>query len=180
MRRTIGILAAVLLLSGCTTTVLESRVPSPVEQLWGNKTLVVADLDEEYRGAVEDVIARRLPGAESASALPADAHAEAVWSSLFSKDADDSVYVWDTLVVFSLAGGVRHLLSPDGDVLDSSAGYERIDFRVAVFRTADRREIYGLTIRSKPGGVALDTFGQLAQYAADRAGKEVAASGLFR
>ena len=36
------------------------------------------------------------------------------------------------------------------------------------------------TIRSKPGGVALDTFGQLAQYAADRAGKEVAASGLFR
>ena len=45
MGRTAGILAAVLLLSGCTTTVLETPVPSPVGQLWGNTTLVVADLD---------------------------------------------------------------------------------------------------------------------------------------
>jgi hypothetical protein len=173
-------LAAVLLLSGCTTTVLETRRSSPALRPWGDRTLVVADLDEEYRVGVEDEIARRLPGAESASALPEDAHAKAVWSSLFAGAADDSVYVWDTLVVFSLAGEVRHLRSPDGGVLDSSDGYERIDFRVSVFRTADRREIYGLTIRSSPGGAGLGSFEDLARYAAKRAARELAGSGLFR
>jgi hypothetical protein len=179
MRRTVGLLA-VALLSGCTTTVLETRRPAPAGQLWGDRTLVVADLDEDYRGATEDAIVRRLPGAVSASALPVDDHAESVWSSLFAGAADDSVFVWDTLVVLSVAHGVRHVRTPEGEVNIDDEGYERIDFRVSVFRTADRREIYGLTIRSTAGLGGQDTFGRLARYAADRAAKELSASDLFR
>jgi hypothetical protein len=37
-----------------------------------------------------------------------------------------------------------------------------------------------MTIRSSPGSAALGTFEDLSRYAARRAGRELAATGLFR
>ena len=179
MGRAVGLFAASLLLSGSTTVLLETRRASPAARP-GAADAVVADLDEEYRGDAEDAIARRLPGAVAASTLPVDDHAEAVWSSLFSGAADDTVFVWDTVVVVTVAQGVRRVLTPEGvAILDPDDGYERVDFRVSVFRTADRREIFGLTVRSRAGGAATDTFGHLAAHASSRAARELEKSRLF-
>ncbi len=112
--------------------------------------------------------------------MPVDAHAESVWSSFFAGAADDSLFVRDTLVVVSVAGGIRHVVTPDGEaILDPEDGYARVDFRVSVFRTADWSEIYGLTIRSTPGGAPTDSFEQLVGHAVSRAARELEKSWLF-
>jgi hypothetical protein len=176
MRRTLGLLAGSLLLAGCTTTVLEVRRDTPAKPLWGDRTLVVAAVDEWLRAGSEDAIVQRLPGSVAAHTLPDSPDAEDVRSSLLAGREDDAADDWDTLILLSIEDGLRYSL--DGDVFNDEDGYVRVDVRISVFRTGDRREIYETTIRSASvvGGSAYE---RLAAYAADRAGKELVKTRLF-
>jgi hypothetical protein len=79
----------------------------------------------------------------------------------------------------SVEDGLRYERSLDGETFDSDDGYARIDFHISVFRTGDRREVYGMKVRSTAGGAGTGTFGQLAAYAANRAAQELAKTRLF-
>ena len=179
MRRALGLLAGSLFLAGCTTTVLRVQRDTPLKPLWGDRTLVVADVDEWFRTDAEGAIAGRLPGAVAAHTLPDRPDAADVRSSLLADADDDFGDDWDTVVLVSVEDGLRYDRSLDGDFFDSDDGYARIDFRVSVLRTGDRREVYGMTVRSTAGGAGTGTFRQLAGYAANRAAQELVRTRLF-
>lgn len=183
MRRTAGLLASALLLSACTTTILETR-RLPAGHVWGRRTLVVADVAEPWRSATEDAIVERLPGAVAAHALRVNSDVADVWSSLFADAGEDPEFVWDTLVRVSVAAtgsSCPHDLACGGDDVhpDTYGVYVHVDLDVSVFRTADRREVYGVRVRSEAGAAGLEDAEQLAPSAAARAARKLAASGLF-
>lgn len=180
MRRTLGLVAGSLLLAGCTTTVLETRLPSPASQLWGNRTLVVADVAEPWRAATEDAIVRRLPGAVAAHTLRVNSDAADVRSSLFTDAGEDPEYVWDTLVVVSVAATGKTSLGPTTRFApDTSGWYVHVDLDVSVLRTADWREIYGVKVRSEVGAAGVEDAEQLAPDAAARAASELIRMRIF-
>jgi hypothetical protein len=183
MRRTLGLVAVTFFLSACSTTVLETRSGMMYQRLGGGRTLVLADVRVPLRADTEDAIATRIPGAVAAHTLPG-APSSAALGSL-------SIADWDTVVFVTVAGAdIRYTPGlGDGNFGIAGSSIVFLDLDVSVQRVADRRELYGLTVRrseasSKPIWAVTDqtlrfVASSLAPEAAEGAAKRMRKAGLF-
>jgi hypothetical protein len=188
MRTFAGPFAAALILTGCSTAVIETRMGAPHERLAGSRTLVVADLAAPARGAAENAVAQRVPGAVAAHSLPGSPTAQAV-EKLSAAD-------WDTVVLVTVADE-RVQNTPDvaypanEDRSTSARGLPGhtvawLYLDVSVRRVPDRLELYGVKVRSDREVPATSTAAQdreaaSAQVAAaaDLAARRMMKAGLF-
>lgn len=176
MWRIPGLIAVVFAFTGCTTSVLEMRTAAPGAELWGYRTLVVADVGtwgDAVRREAEETFAGVIPGAVSADALESG-------EAGFDEADEEDRRTWDTVVNVSLVDGSWNRYRV-GQLDETGVWYETgwrsdADFRVSVVRRADGREVLSMVIRCRAGS---DLFEQLLEHAAERTGKELKKSGLF-
>ena len=140
MRRTVGLLAGILLLFGCSTTVLETRSGPLHPRLTAGRTVVVADVAAPYRVATEDAVVLKLRGAVAAHTLPGAPAADELSSAGSG---------WDSVVVVSIADSeVRFTPSVGDEGTVPGNLIVRTDLDVSVHAPGDPRELYGQRLRS--------------------------------
>ena len=196
MGRISRLVAGAILLTGCSSAVLETRNGSSGGRIPLSRTLVTADVAEPYRAAVEDAMAHALPGAVAAHALPGGG---AVLRSALLGGVEETTppAEWDAVVLVTVAdvgmtilpggylgaGGVPpesgnrlsepQLISVSWLPAGEKAG---LDLDVSVLRLADSREVYGVRVHRE--GPADDVH-ELAPDAAAHAARELKKARLF-
>jgi hypothetical protein len=195
MRRVFGLVAATLLLSACTTTVLETRNHGVAERLTGKRILVFAGVAEPYRGPTEDAIAGMLPGAVAAHTVEGLPNLRGALLAGVWRGAD--LGSWDTIVLAKVVSTSRSPVElsshpicggdPFGNVYVSTPETIEVVLDVSVVRLADATEIWGMKIHLfevtpalwADSAYPLRPADTLAPKAATRAARQLVASGLF-
>jgi hypothetical protein len=195
MRRTLGLLAGSLLLAGCSSGVLETRLGPPGSHVAGNRTLVVADVAAPYRAPTEDAIAGMLPGAVAAHTVEGLPDLRGALLAGVGRGAD--LGSWDTIVLAKVVSTSRSPVElsshpicggdPFGNVYVSTPETIEVVLDVSVARLADATEVWGMKIHLfevtpalwADSAYPLRPADALAPKAATRAARQLVASGLF-
>ncbi len=179
-------------LAGCATAVLETRTGASPARLAPHRTLVVADVAEPDRSAIEDAVVACVKGAVASHRLPGSPTAAAA----ASLGPDE----WDGMVLVRVADAriqqmpdvsyesytLENLLrtTAPGGVSGHAVAWLYLDVSVLTIR--DRVEIIGLKVRSDrgilPGASAAEEKKAATKQAAETAeaaARRLAEAGIF-